>query len=159
MSTHKSKTPTGKERQSVAQPCANGRPASPSSNQTARNVLNPSILAANAIVAVLPVDAPLDIPALAAALGEQARNANDGDLSRGESMLMAQAHTLNALFTALTRRAVAQEYLTQYETYMRLALKAQSQCRATLETLAGIKNPAPVAPSFSKPISFTARNR
>jgi len=30
------------------------------------------------------------------------------------------------------------------EIYMRLALKAQSQCRATLETLAAIKNPTPV---------------
>jgi len=29
--------------------------------------------------------------------------------------------------------------------YLRLALKAQSQCRTTLETLAVIKNPAPVA--------------
>jgi hypothetical protein len=28
---------------------------------------------------------------------------------------------------------------------MRLALKAQSQCRATLETLVNIKNPRPVA--------------
>jgi hypothetical protein len=28
---------------------------------------------------------------------------------------------------------------------MRLALKAQSQCRATIETLAEIKNPQPVA--------------
>jgi len=31
------------------------------------------------------------------------------------------------------------------ETYMRLALKAQSQCRTTLETLAEIKNPRAVA--------------
>jgi hypothetical protein len=30
-------------------------------------------------------------------------------------------------------------------TYLRLGLKAQSQCRATLETLAAIKNPRPVA--------------
>jgi hypothetical protein len=29
--------------------------------------------------------------------------------------------------------------------YLRLALKAQGQCRATLETLAMIKNPHPVA--------------
>ncbi len=33
------------------------------------------------------------------------------------------------------------EYLGAAETYLRLALKAQSQCRATLETLAEIKNP------------------
>lgn len=36
-------------------------------------------------------------------------------------------------------------YLGACETYLRLALKAQSQCRTTLETLAVIKNPAPVA--------------
>ncbi len=36
------------------------------------------------------------------------------------------------------------EYVNAAEIYMRLALKAQSQCRATLETLAAIKNPAPV---------------
>lgn len=33
------------------------------------------------------------------------------------------------------------EYIQAAETYMRLALKAQAQCRATLETLATIKNP------------------
>lgn len=38
-----------------------------------------------------------------------------------------------------------QEYLRNYETYLRLALKAQSQCRATLETLANVKNPRPIA--------------
>ena len=36
------------------------------------------------------------------------------------------------------------EHLPAAETYMRLALKAQSQCRATLETLANIKNPPTV---------------
>ena len=33
------------------------------------------------------------------------------------------------------------EYINAAERYLRLALKAQSQCRATLETLATIKNP------------------
>jgi hypothetical protein len=31
--------------------------------------------------------------------------------------------------------------MNNMETFLRLALKAQSQCRATLETLAAIKNP------------------
>ena len=31
------------------------------------------------------------------------------------------------------------------ETYLRLALRAQGQCRATIETLAAIKNPQPLA--------------
>ena len=34
-----------------------------------------------------------------------------------------------------------QEWFSNSEAYMRMALKAQSQCRATLETLATIKNP------------------
>ena len=33
------------------------------------------------------------------------------------------------------------EYINATDRYLRLALKAQSQCRATLETLATIKNP------------------
>lgn len=37
------------------------------------------------------------------------------------------------------------EYLNATDTYLRLALKAQAQCRATLQTLAEIKNPRPVA--------------
>jgi hypothetical protein len=38
-----------------------------------------------------------------------------------------------------------QQDLGAFETYMRLALRAQSQCRATLETLAVVKNPPSVA--------------
>jgi hypothetical protein len=41
----------------------------------------------------------------------------------------------------LARRANAQEYLSGMDPMLRLALKAQSQCRATLETLANIKSP------------------
>jgi hypothetical protein len=32
-------------------------------------------------------------------------------------------------------------WFPNYEAHARLALKAQSQCRATIETLAAIKNP------------------
>ena len=60
-------------------------------------------------------------------------------------MLVAQAHTLDMIFNTLARRANGQEHLKNWETFMRLALKAQSQCRTTIETLAAIKNPAPVA--------------
>jgi len=37
------------------------------------------------------------------------------------------------------------DIMPKLETYLRLALKAQGQCRATLETLAEIKNPQPTA--------------
>ena len=33
------------------------------------------------------------------------------------------------------------EYIGAMESYLRLALKAQAQCRATIETLADMKNP------------------
>jgi len=58
-------------------------------------------------------------------------------------MLFAQANALQAVFYELLRRSGANMgvNLQATDTYMRLALKAQSQCRATLETLAAIKNP------------------
>jgi hypothetical protein len=78
--------------------------------------------------------------------GAQIDAVNSGDMRRPEAMLTAQAHVLNELFNTLARRAATNlgEYLSAAETYMRLALKAQSQCRATLETLSAIKHP-PVA--------------
>lgn len=82
-----------------------------------------------------------DVNALAAELGRQVEAVNGGDLRRAEGMLIAQAHTLDSIFTNLARRATNQEYLKQWETYMRMAMKAQNQCRMTLETLAAIKNP------------------
>ena len=66
---------------------------------------------------------------------------NKGSMKRCEAMLFGQAHVLQAIFTSLSRRAINQDYMKNYETYLRLALKAQGQCRATLETLAAIKNP------------------
>lgn len=85
-----------------------------------------------------------EVNALARELAEQIAAANRGDLSRSEGMLMAQAHTLDALFNNLGRRARGNfdaGYLEAGDRYMRLALKSQSQCRTTLEALAEIKNP------------------
>jgi hypothetical protein len=62
--------------------------------------------------------------------------------------LAIQAHTLDTIFNELARRSQANMgggYLDAADRYMRLALKAQSQCRATIETLAEMKNPKPVA--------------
>lgn len=83
----------------------------------------------------------IDVPGLLAALRDHARAVNEGDLSRAEAMLINQADALQALFVNLTERSLRQEYLVHAEGFMRLALKAQSQCRATLETLSNVKNP------------------
>ena len=66
-----------------------------------------------------------------------------GDLSRVERTLVNQMLTLDVLFDNLAQRAGKQETFKGIEVLMRLALKAQSQARATAETLATIKNPMP----------------
>lgn len=80
-----------------------------------------------------------------AVLGEQVDALGRGDLSRPEAILLAQATTLDALAHKLTRRAMNSEYLEHFATYLKLALRAQSQCRATLETLSEMKQPRSVA--------------
>ena len=80
-----------------------------------------------------------------------------GDLRDAESLLTVQAVTLNTMFTHLANMAVKTEDVDHLDRYMRLALKAQGQCRATLETLATIKNPRWC--SRGKPTSPRARNR
>ena len=44
----------------------------------------------------------------------------------------------------IERRSVERQALPQWDAYRRMAMKAQSQCRMTLE-LAELKNPRPVA--------------
>lgn len=43
-----------------------------------------------------------------------------------------------------SRRALAQQYQKPMESYLRMAMKAQNQCRMTLETLTTVKNPSVV---------------
>ena len=74
-------------------------------------------------------------------LYDTVRRVQEGDLSEPEALLTAQAVTLNAIFTDLALKAANTEYVDKLDRYMRLALKAQGQCRATLETLAEIKRP------------------
>jgi hypothetical protein len=66
-----------------------------------------------------------------------------GDLGRVERMLIGQAITLDTIFANLAERASRQEHLKSMEIFMRLAMKAQAQCRATAEALALMKNPQP----------------
>ena len=92
--------------------------------QLARNVLSPSIGAA-VIAHSYSVHGDVDIAELYEQIAGHCQSAHDGNLKRAESMLTAQAHSLDAIFTNLARRASLN----------------LGQCRATLETLATIKNP------------------
>jgi len=82
-----------------------------------------------------------EVNALARTLSLQVDDVTNGSMKRPEAMLLSQAHTLDELFNNLARRARNQDQIKHCETYLRLALKAQSQCRTTLETLVAIKNP------------------
>jgi hypothetical protein len=83
----------------------------------------------------------IDTPTLLATLRDHAAVVQSGDLTHAEAMLINQASSLQALFARLTERAMEQTQMPHLEGFMRIALRAQSQCRATLETLAAIKNP------------------
>lgn len=110
-------------------------------------VLSPTIQSAVSIKAWGKFAGEVDLGELLADLSARVAVVQGGDMRPVEAMLFGQAMTLETIFTNLARRAAqnAGEYLSATDTYMRLALKAQAQCRATLEALAEIKNPRPVA--------------
>lgn len=73
----------------------------------------------------------------------KADKAASGDLAMASRMLATQAVTLDAMFAELARRCAMNmgDYINASERYGRLALKAQSNCRATLEALAKLHQP------------------
>ena len=73
--------------------------------------------------------------------GKINRVVDDGDQKPIEAMLMSQAMMLQTVATSLIRNASFQDKLLQFQVNLNLGLKAQAQCRATLQTLAEVKNP------------------
>jgi hypothetical protein len=124
------------------------RPGETAPRTIARSYLDPLTLASGTLARLNNGNGGVDINAFIAELQNHASDASEGKLTRPEAMLTAQSHTLDALFHALITKSLAnanEGYLSAAETYMRLAFKAQSQCRSTVETLAEMKNPAPFA--------------
>jgi len=111
----------------------------------ARFLVNPEFLASTSLEALTVVnggDTGLD--ELIAELHDQTTKLRDGDTRRAEVMLSAQSHTLDAMFHNLVRRAMAnikEGYSDTGKDYLKLALKAQSQCRTTLDSLTAMKKP------------------
>ena len=64
-----------------------------------------------------------------------------GDMTSIEAMLIGQAQALQTMFVCLGRQAVSKTQLPQYTAFMNLALKAQSQSRATIQALVELKYP------------------
>jgi hypothetical protein len=123
-----------------------GAPEERTEELVARASLSSEILAAQVQRDLAPLGA-VPINEMVAAVQHSTTRAVAGDLSRMEAMLVSQAHTLDLLFSHLTRRALLNlgKYPETVDTYLRLALKAQGQCRTTVEALAEIKNPRAVA--------------
>ena len=89
------------------------------------------------------------IDSIVVAMAESNKRVNANDLRDVEATLMSQATLLNAMFGELTRRAANRIngetfQLELLESYFKMAMKAQNQCRMTLETLGNIKNPPAV---------------
>lgn len=86
-----------------------------------------------------------DLTQLSKRLERQTGQLRSGDLSQAESMLAAQAYTLDALFHNLLRRSALnmKNEFNVVERLMKLAMRAQSQCRTTLDSLAAMKKPPP----------------
>ena len=109
----------------------------------ARTVTKPEVQAAVTIQEIGKAFGELDVGALTSTLAEQTAAVQENDLGRGEAMLVAQTHTLDAIFHAMIQRAARNlgHYPDTVERYMKLALRAQAQSRSTWEAVSAIKNP------------------
>lgn len=98
--------------------------------------------AAEQITAGLPADQKPTLVEYALGLKERADKASGGDRAQSSALLMAQALSLDAIFTECARIALVNvSHGDAMERYMRLALKAQANSRATLEALAKLHQP------------------
>jgi hypothetical protein len=82
-----------------------------------------------------------DFDTLVTELNDLCQDTVSGDLSRGEEMLTAQAATLDALFHHLTRVAIGNRDIEYGDRILKLAFRAQAQCRSTWEAISAVQNP------------------
>jgi hypothetical protein len=124
-------------------PCQSGPSIDEQGRNYAKLITSPELAAYRVIGMMQPKNLAdeIDTPTMLETLRDQAAAVQGGDLAHAEAMLINQASALQALFVRLSERAIEQQSMPNYEGFMRMALRAQSQCRATLETLATIKNP------------------
>ncbi|MBT3204309.1 MAG: hypothetical protein HOM14_19320 [Gammaproteobacteria bacterium] len=77
-------------------------------------------------------------------LNETSKEICRTDMHHAQVMLSNQAIALESLFTTLTEKAFSSDQIHHFESFMRLALRAQTQSRCTLEAISNIKNPRTV---------------
>ena len=109
--------------------------------ETAKFALDPALCGVTVVRSFDGKFGQQDITSLLLELDTQIQRLRGGDMSAVEAMLFAQATALQAIFVDLATRAQRQERLPVMQAQLTMALKAQAQCRATLEALAEVKNP------------------
>ncbi|MDI1339354.1 hypothetical protein [Polaromonas sp.] len=97
----------------------------------------------------------IDFTEALAVVRQRASAAASGDLDAAKGMLMAQAVTLDTIFNQMVRLAASCLHIKEdgawtvkkeaMDDLTRIAFKAQSQCRTTLQTLGELVNPRSVA--------------
>lgn len=104
---------------------------------------------AGTIAKILKIKDKSHLELLSYELEEQLERIKSGNCEDIEELLLAQANTLNCLFTQLTIKgmgALDEPVMIQRmphipKSLLNLALKAQNQSRRTLQTISEIKNP------------------
>ena len=127
------------------------RPQEADDATVAREAQDPTLRAAMVGFAHDPINAagPVDVNEYRKQITHQAELVKSGDLSRPEEILSAQAGTLDMLFNILADKALRNinaGFQGAGETYLRMAMKAQSQCRTTIEAIGELKYPK--SPTF-----------
>lgn len=119
------------------------QPSETDERAMARTVLRPSVNNAATIKEIASRDfGAVGLTGLVDELSAQCSAVSRGEMGRPEALLTAQAQTLDALFNHLTRLAYRNwDNLNVAERLLRLAFKAQTQSRATVETVGALKNP------------------
>lgn len=115
----------------------------PEWRKQADDLLAPANMAGIALGAVVSVGE--DVGAhLLNSLADKIAKVETGDIASLTGLLTAQAHVLNTVFASslLSAKKNQAEFPHAHERYMRLAFKAQGQCRATVEAVAKIVAPA-----------------
>ena len=135
-------TATKKVSKSAAKPTA-AKPYVMTTAEKARMAVTPSFNGAAVIQAyqgsIMGED--VDLKELIGQLRATSTEVKGGDLHSLEAMLVSQATALQTIFTSLARRAQDQTSQRNLEAFLGLAMKAQSQSRATISALVDLKYP------------------
>ena len=97
-----------------------------------------AILGGSFINAILP---KTGIAKIVSELNDKIATIQEGDMTSIEAMLVEQARALQTMFVTLGRMAINKTQLKYCTAFMNLALKAQSQSRATIQALVELKYP------------------